>query len=111
MYMVSGLRLTLHRTALNIKRPILHRWSAYMDNCLEVLKSSPEASVGDQVLCHHVQLAHIWEDVNAQFAMDDPLATISMSDVKVLHQMKFFRDRLEQWVAGIPEDVDHSKFI
>lgn len=99
----------LHRTALNIKRPILHRWSAYMDKCLEVLKSSPEASSGDKVLCHHVQLAHIWEDVSTQFAMDDPLAATSMSDMRVVHQMRSFKARLDEWVADIPEEADQSK--
>ena len=99
----------LYRTALNIKRPILHRWSNYMDECLEVLKSSPEASPGDHILCHYVQLAHIWEDVFTQFAMNDPSAAISISDLKVVHQIKSFQNRLEEWMAGIPEDTDQSE--
>lgn len=80
-----------------------------MDKCLEVLRSSPEATSKDEILCHYAELAHIWEDVSTQFAMDDPSAAISISDSKVLHQIKSFDNRLEEWRVSMPVDVDHSK--
>lgn len=79
-----------------------------MEDCLKVLRSSPEASEKDEILCHYVQLAHIWEDVTTQFAMADPSASLSISDLKVVHQIKSFEDRLEEWKATMPEDVDCS---
>ena len=79
-----------------------------MDECLKVLKSSPEASEKDEILCRYVELAHIWEDVTTQFALDDPSADLSISDLKVVHQIKLFENRLEEWRANMPEDADSS---
>ena len=96
----------LYRTALNIKRPVLFKWTSYIEACLKVLQSSPEASDQDEILCHYVQLAHIWEDVTTQFAMDDPSAALSISDLGVVHQIKAFENRLEEWRATMPEEAD-----
>ena len=76
---------------------------------MDVLRNSPEALPSDEILCHHVRAARIWEDVSIQFAMDDPLAGLSISDIKVIHQMKAFESKLEEWTTQIPEYADNGE--
>lgn len=37
-----------------------------MDECLEVLETSPAALASDKVLCAHIRLQHILEETEAQ---------------------------------------------
>ncbi|KAK5002313.1 hypothetical protein LTR28_011583, partial [Elasticomyces elasticus] len=66
-----------------LRRPSLVRWTNYMTECIEVLESSPEAAPSDRLLCQHVKIQQICEEIGLQFLMDDPTASISISDPKV----------------------------
>ena len=80
-----------------------------MADSLDVLESSPEAAPSDRVLCQWVRSQHIAEEVGTSFSMDDPLATVSISDQKVQYALKGFERDLEKWSSQIPPDVQSRK--
>ncbi|KAF4537935.1 C6 transcription factor [Lasiodiplodia theobromae] len=66
--------------AMVLRRPMLLRWNQYMDECISELESSPDALPSDKVLCYHIKLAAIAEDVASQFSMDDPATSANFSE-------------------------------
>ena len=71
-----------------------------MDECLEVLETSDAALQTDRILCQFVRLQHIVEEVGHQFSMDDPSATITISDTRVQQALKTFEHQLKEWNAA-----------
>jgi hypothetical protein len=82
---------------MSLRRPLLLRWSAYNDECLELLDAAPDALPSDKWLCHLVRIQHIAEDVGFQFSMDDPASVISLTDTKTQYHLKLFETQLEEW--------------
>jgi len=78
-----------------LRRPILLRFNDYMQECIKVLESSEEALPSDHIICQHVRLARISEDIAVEFAMDDPKVNLSISDGKVTYGIKTFEEKLE----------------
>ncbi|KAL2353393.1 hypothetical protein BJ546DRAFT_121494 [Cryomyces antarcticus] len=93
-------------TSMILRRPNLIRWTNYMAECIEVLETSPGACSSDKLLCQHVRIQHICEEIGSQFSMDDPSATIAFSDPKVTYAISIFEKQLKEWKAGIPSEVD-----
>lgn len=79
-----------------LRRPILFRFTDYMRECLEYLESAEDALPSDKLLCQHVRLAHIAEDIAVQFALDDPAVSLSISDGKVTYGIKHFEKDLAE---------------
>lgn len=79
-----------------LRRPILFRYTDYMRECLEYLESAEDALPSDKLLCQHVRLAHIAEDIAVQFALDDPAVSLSISDGKVTFGIKHFEKDLAE---------------
>ena len=94
---------------MSLRRPLLLRWSAYNDECLELLKTAPDALPSDKWLSHLVRIQHIAEDVGFQFSMDDPASVISLSDTKTQYHLKGFETKLEEWRQHAPTDVSQRK--
>ena len=82
---------------MSLRRPALIRWSAYNDECLEVLATAPDALPSDKWLCHLVRAQRIAEDVGFQFSMDDPASVISLTDTKTQYHLKAFERQLREW--------------
>jgi hypothetical protein len=80
--------LTYYRIAMILRRPILLRFNDFVRECLEMLESSPDALPSDKVLCQHVRLARISEEIAIQFAMDDPSVNLTINDGKVTYGIK-----------------------
>jgi len=99
----------IYSTALSLRRPNLIRWTNYMDECIEMLESSSEALPSDKLLCQHVKLQHINEDVCVSFSMDDPSATVTMSDSKVQYALRGFERNLSDWTKAVPKSIYNSK--
>jgi hypothetical protein len=74
--------------AMILRRPILLRFNDFVRECLEMLESSPDALPSDKVLCQHVRLARISEEIAIQFAMDDPSVNLTINDGKVTYGIK-----------------------
>ena len=71
-----------------------------MDECLDVLENSEYALPSDKFLCQFVRLQHINEDIGLQFSMDDPSATINISDTRVQYALKAFENQLQEWSSA-----------
>ncbi|KAH5473330.1 hypothetical protein HBI64_005010 [Parastagonospora nodorum] len=79
-----------------LRRPILLRWTKYMEESVRLLETSPDALPSDRLLCQQVKMAHIGEDISVQFCMDDPSAEVIISEPKVIYAMKIFENELQQ---------------
>lgn len=79
-----------------LRRSIVIRHNDYMKDCIDYLESGKaEDSVpSDRVLCQHVRIAHISEDVTMRFSMDDPTVALSIADSKVTYGLKRFEEDL-----------------
>ena len=81
---------------MSLRRPILIRWQSYMEECISILETSPDAAPTDMWLCHLVRAQHIAEEVGFQFSMDDPTSGISIGDPKTQYHLKSFERQLEE---------------
>jgi hypothetical protein len=79
-----------------LRRPILLRWTKYMEESVKILETSPDALPSDKLLCRQVKMAHIGEDISVQFCMDDPSIEVAISEPKVIYAMKIFENELQQ---------------
>ncbi|RFU25659.1 hypothetical protein B7463_g10687, partial [Scytalidium lignicola] len=91
--------------SMGLRRPNLIRWTNFMADCIDVLETSPDAAPSDKLLCQWVRSQHIAEDVGTQFSMDDPLANVNISDLKVQYALKGFERDLENWSSHVPLEV------
>jgi hypothetical protein len=85
-----------------LRRPNLVRWTNYMNECVELLGSHPDAAPSDKLLCQHVKIQRICEDISSQFLMDDSTANISITDPKVTYALKVFENDLKTWKQNVP---------
>ncbi|KAL2065008.1 hypothetical protein VTL71DRAFT_4148 [Oculimacula yallundae] len=92
--------------SMGLRRPNLIRWTPFMTECIEVLETSPDALPTDKSFCQWIRSQHIAEDIGTQFSMDDPSATVSISDPKVQYALKGFEIELEKWVSQIPPEAN-----
>jgi hypothetical protein len=100
-----GLYFMCANASMTLRRPLLVRWSAYMDESLEVLAKAPDALPSDKWLAHLVRSQHIAEEVSYQFSMDDPPSDVSITQTKVQYQMKTFEKQLDEWRRNSTKDM------
>lgn len=79
-----------------LRRPILLRWTKYMEESVKILETSPDAFPSDRLLCQQVKMAHIGENISVQFCMDDPSVEVAISEPKVIYALKIFENELQQ---------------
>jgi hypothetical protein len=79
-----------------LRRPILLRWTKYMEESVRILETSPDAYPSDRLLCQQVKMAHIGENISVQFCMDDPSVEVVISEPKVIYALKIFENELQQ---------------
>jgi hypothetical protein len=77
-----------------LRRPILLRWTNYMEESIKILETSPEALPSDRLLCQQVKMARTGEKISVEFAMDDPSVEVAMSDPKTIYAIKIFEIEL-----------------
>ncbi|THW38051.1 hypothetical protein D6D21_07979 [Aureobasidium pullulans] len=53
-------------TSMAMQTPGIIRWTRQMEECLEVLEIHPASPASDKILCSHIRLQHILEDVEGQ---------------------------------------------
>ncbi|CAO2649911.1 Nn.00g012030.m01.CDS01 [Neocucurbitaria sp. VM-36] len=81
-----------------LRRPILLRWTKYMDESVKILETSPDALPSDKLLCQQVKMAHIGENISVQFCMDDPSMEVAISEPKVIYALKILENELQQLI-------------
>jgi hypothetical protein len=65
------LMLSVSGTSMSLRAPNVMRWTRTMDECLEVLETSPAALPSDKVLCRHIRLQHITEEFEMQLSAEE----------------------------------------
>lgn len=76
-----------------------------MDECIDILRNSPNSLPSDKLLCHWMKLAHISEEIGFQFSMDDPATNVTITDPKIQYALKGFKRQLDEWQREVaPED-------
>ncbi|KAF2198842.1 hypothetical protein GQ43DRAFT_400040 [Delitschia confertaspora ATCC 74209] len=92
-----------------LRRPILLRWTKYIEESIKILESSLDALPSDRMLCQHVRMAHIGEKVSVEFTMDDLSAEVPIADPEVMKALRKFDNELSSIVERNSEhDVDPS---
>lgn len=66
-----------------------------MDECLEVLTTSPAALASDRLLCAHVKLQHMLEEFETQLSPG-----LGPTAVEIIH--KVAKRQLAEWVTRLP---------
>lgn len=98
------LLLNLSSAAMVLRRPIRFDWTKYTEDCIEELMNNPDAAPTDKLLCQHVKLQRICEEVGQQFRMHDPSAVVSLDDAQVAYNVRHFENELKRWKEDIPAD-------
>lgn len=96
--------------SMALRRPNLLRWTAYMQECVEVLEKSPDALPSDALFCQYVRLQKICDEISVAFQMDDPSATaISISDPKVSYTIDVYEQKLKEWERNLSQELRGRK--
>lgn len=80
-------------------------WQPYMDECLEILETHPDALPSDRNLKWWAKLGSIMEDAGHRFCAEDPGSITTFADSKAWYNIKLFEDRLAQWREEVPRDL------
>lgn len=99
-----GLYYLSVQVAAALRRVPLVRWHAYMDECVEILETSPDALPSDKALIHWVKLGHIMEEICFHFVGDDPDLNATCAEPKPQYTLKVFEKQLEQWRKETPTE-------
>ncbi|KAK4128961.1 hypothetical protein N657DRAFT_608884 [Parathielavia appendiculata] len=92
-------------TAIALHRPNLIRWTPFVTESMDVLKTSPDAAPTDKYLCHLVWTHKLAEDIAIQFSMDDPASTPNLAEPRTQHVLKGFERELERYRESIPNEL------
>ncbi|KAF7592129.1 hypothetical protein BBP40_000677 [Aspergillus hancockii] len=84
------------QVAASLRRTLLVRWTPYMDECIEILETSPDTLPSDRVMIQWAKLVHIIEEIHQQFSPDDTGSIVAFSEPKVQYTLKVFEKQLEQ---------------
>jgi hypothetical protein len=96
-------------TAMALHRSNLIRWTPFVNECMDVLKSSPEAVPTDKYLCHLVWTHRVAEEVGIEFSMDDPASTPDLAEARTQHVLNWFERELERYRNAIPKEIQQRK--
>jgi hypothetical protein len=95
--------------AMGLRRPNLIRWTPFMEDCVNILETSPDAAPTDRALCNWVRVQYIAEQIGVAFEMDDPTAKVTIADSKVQYAIKGFENNLEKWSGQVPPEARSRK--
>lgn len=101
--------LTCHflaaNTAMSLHRPNLIRWSPFMTESLEMLRTSPDAYPTDKYFCHLVWTHRMAEDIGVQLSMDDPDTAVNIMDARTQYTLRGLERDLDKYIATVPKDM------
>lgn len=96
-------------TSMALHRPHLVRWDSFLEECVKVLESSPEAAPTDRYLCRLVWTHRMAEDIGTRFAMHDEDAVFDITDLATQVALRDFKLRLDNFTTSLPEDMNKRK--
>ncbi|KAG0152954.1 hypothetical protein PDIDSM_1913 [Penicillium digitatum] len=88
-----------------LRRAHLVTWQPYMDECLEILDTHPDALPSDRGLKWWAKLGLLMEDAGRRFCAEDPGIIATFADSKAWYNIKLFEGRLAQWREEVPRDL------
>lgn len=95
--------------SVSLHRPNMLRFSNYMAECVDVLESSPNASLNDHRLVAWIQLQRIMEECSTSFAFDDPSASVSLKEPRIQLMLKGFEKKLKGWRENLMPGIMNSE--
>ena len=93
------------QAAISLRHPIFVRWSKYIEECLDVLSTHPDAADTDAWACDLIRLQHIAEDAHLVFSMDDPASVVSLKDPKTQYHLAALEQKMEGWLKEAKVDT------
>ena len=92
-----GCYLFCASVSMSLRLPNFLRWSSWMADCSEVLRTSPDAEPTDKRFVAWVQLQRIVEECGTNFALDSPDDTVSLADERAQLMLQNYEKQLEAW--------------
>ena len=92
-------------TAMALQRPLLIRWTKFMAESRDLLRTSPERAPTDDYFCALVWTHRISEDIGQQFTMDDPDDTVNINEPRVAYTLKKLERDLDQYQKSLPKEL------
>ncbi|THX58811.1 hypothetical protein D6D06_02631 [Aureobasidium pullulans] len=82
-------------TSMAMQTSNVMRWTRQMEECLEVLESHPASLASDKILCSHIRLQHILEEVDGQ------LRSSILGPTAMEVTFRAFKRQLTDWASSI----------
>lgn len=83
--------------SMSLRVPNFLRYSSWMADCSEVLRTSPDAAPTDKRFVAWVQLQRLVEECGTNFALDSPDNTVSLADERTQLMLQNYEKQLEAW--------------
>ncbi|EEY18896.1 conserved hypothetical protein [Verticillium alfalfae VaMs.102] len=95
-------------TAMALHRPLLIRWTKFMADSMEILRTAPDAAPTDKYFCGLVDTHRVSEDVAAQFATAEPEDAINVRDPGVTFSLRRLKRDLDTSYNMLPPDLHRT---
>lgn len=83
--------------SMSLRLPNFLRYSSWMADCSEVLRTSPDAAPTDKRFVAWVHLQRLVEECGTNFALDSPDHTVSLADERAQIMLQSYEKQLEAW--------------
>lgn len=83
--------------SVSLRLPNFLRYSSWMADCSEVLRTSPDSAPTDMRFVAWVQLQRTVEECGTNFALDSPDDTVSLADERAQLMLHSYEKQLEAW--------------
>ncbi|KAM9880743.1 fungal specific transcription factor [Verticillium dahliae] len=98
-------------TAMALHRPLLIRWTKFMADSMDILRTSPDAAPTDKYFCGLVDTHRVSEDVAAQFATAEPEDTINVRDPGITFSLRRLMRDLDTSYNMLSPDLHRTTLI
>ncbi|OGM48751.1 Zn(II)2Cys6 transcription factor [Aspergillus bombycis] len=100
-----GCHYICSNTSMSLRAPNVMRWTHCMDECLEVLETSPDALPSDKVLCQHVRLQRITEEAAMQLSFKGASASLTLRAMQIQTSYRLSKRQIFNWKKSIREGI------
>ena len=83
--------------SMSLRLPNFLRYSSWMADCSEVLRTSPDAAPTDKRFVAWVQLQRLVEECGTSFALDSPDNTVSLADERTQLMLQSYEKQMASW--------------
>ena len=98
----QSMLLLIHiSTSMSLRTPNVMRWTHCMDDCLEVLETSPDAFPSDKILCQHIRLQRITEEAAMQLSLKSSSASLASRTMQIQSSYRSSKRQLCEWKNSI----------